>query len=188
MIKNLFITGQKRMGKSTLLRNQIKAVQHMTGGFFVQRLFIDGRCAAFRMADITVEEYLPDLQVDTLDEYSDFISILEPNKTICLKTFENQGSAILQKARMERRIVLMDELGRLEMKAPGFMEEVRRTLDSDVPVLGVMKKESNPFLDSVRARDDVRVLDLDDSSVPAVQRQVELFTEALNIRGEELLI
>jgi nucleoside-triphosphatase THEP1 len=38
---------------------------------------------------------------------------------------------------------------------------VKKLLDSPVAVLGVIKKKENPFLNSVRERDDVFVIDLD---------------------------
>jgi nucleoside-triphosphatase len=58
----------------------------------------------------------------------------------------------------------MDELGRFELGSPAFLAAVGEALDSSVPVVGVLKAESNPFLDSIRARPDTAVIDLDQAA------------------------
>jgi len=58
----------------------------------------------------------------------------------------------------------MDELGRFELGSPAFLDVVREALASPIPVVGVLKAESNPFLDSIRARPDTAVIDLDQSA------------------------
>lgn len=55
----------------------------------------------------------------------------------------------------------MDELGRVEQHAPRFREMVEMLLDAPIFVLGVLKKERNPFLDGIRERDDLLIIDLD---------------------------
>jgi nucleoside-triphosphatase THEP1 len=64
----------------------------------------------------------------------------------------------------------MDELGRFELEAPLFLAAVTQALDSPVPVVGVLKAESNLFLDGIRARPDVKVVTLDDSGAHAGAR------------------
>ncbi len=54
-------------------------------------------------------------------------------------------------------IVIMDELGRFELTAYQFQQKVYEVLNSDKPVLGVIKDESNPFLDKIRNRKDVQI-------------------------------
>jgi nucleoside-triphosphatase THEP1 len=48
------------------------------------------------------------------------------------------------------------------------MKAVTDTLDSDVPVLGVMRWERNPFLDAVGAHEAVEVVEVNESNRDAL--------------------
>ena len=73
-------------------------------------------------------------------------------------------------------LILMDELGFMENEAELFQEAVIETLKSGVPVLGVVKKKSSPFLDRVRALAGVRIIEVTeenrDSLAAAVEREI----------------
>lgn len=175
MSKHIFITGRIRSGKSTLLKTMVDPILHLTGGYFVQRLFIDGESRAFRLVDITHESYLPDRQVQDLADFSDLIGVMGEKNQFYHDIFRTTGVASLQNACRQKQLVLMDELGRIETKVPVFMQAVFDTLDCGIPVLGVIKKESNPFLDKVRARPDVHIIDMDECSADLARNQVQQF-------------
>ena len=46
----------------------------------------------------------------------------------------------------------------MESSAEVFQKAVFETLDSETPVLGVIRNKSTPFLDAVRSREDVILL------------------------------
>jgi nucleoside-triphosphatase len=77
-------------------------------------------------------------------------------------------------------VIVMDELGRFELRTPEFLGAVREALDSSIPVAGVLKDESNPFLDEVRRRQDTLVVPL--VAVDAASREAAraAFTAALD--------
>lgn len=175
MPKNLFITGRKRSGKSTLLKTMIDPIIHLTGGYFVQRLFIQGESRAFRLVHITSESYLPNRHVQDFEGFSDLIAVTSKENKFYYDTFKTIGVSALKQACEEKQLVLMDELGRIEIMVPDFMQTVFNVLDSEVPVLGVLKKESNPFLDQIKARLDVEVLDMDACGSDCVRDKVQQF-------------
>jgi len=161
MPNNLFITGLIRSGKSTLLKEVVDPVKNLTGGFFVQRLFVNGESKAFRLVDIAAEDYWPNRDVAASACFKDLIMVAEEKKTVYYDVFKTIGVPALQQAVNAKKLVLMDELGRLELKVPEFTETVWAILDREIPVLGVLKKESNSFLDRIKQRQDVTVFDLD---------------------------
>lgn len=75
------------------------------------------------------------------------------------EAFDAAGTALLER-KGPFDLLLMDELGRMELRSPGFRSAVLRALDGDTPVLGVIKPEHNEFLDAVRAHPKVKVLEL----------------------------
>ena len=76
-----------------------------------------------------------------------------------VKVFDTHGVEILKNAG-KRDIIVMDELGTMESGAHVFQGEVFRRLERGKPVLGVLKAASTPFLDAIRLRGDVRVIEV----------------------------
>ena len=72
--------------------------------------------------------------------------------------FDGRGCALL--AERECDVILMDELGRMELDAHAFRAVVLAAIHSGTPVLGVIKPEHNAFLDEVRAQDGVELFPL----------------------------
>ena len=54
-------------------------------------------------------------------------------------------------------LIVMDELGFFESNAALFQNKVLEILDSDTPVLGVLKQKDIPFLNNIRNRNDVTI-------------------------------
>ncbi|NLP44307.1 MAG: hypothetical protein GX351_06735 [Peptococcaceae bacterium] len=177
MPNNLFLTGRIRSGKSTLLKEVVDPIKNQTGGFFVQRLFVGGESRAFRLVDIAVEDYWPNREVQALDSFADLIALSGEKRMVYPDVFRTVGVSALKQAAATKRLVLMDELGRLELKVPEFIETVLATLDREMPVLGVLKKESNSFLDQIKGRPDVTVLDLDVWDRYKVKEKIQEFVK-----------
>ena len=72
--------------------------------------------------------------------------------------FDGRGCALL--AERDCDVILMDELGRMELDAHAFRAAVLAVIHSGTPVLGVIKPEHNAFLDEVRAQNGVELFPL----------------------------
>ncbi|MEL1136021.1 nucleoside-triphosphatase [Desulfitobacterium sp. THU1] len=175
MPNNLLITGQIRSGKSTLLKSMIDPLKSMTGGYFVQRLFVQEETRAFRLVDIAQESYLPNRHVEDVKAFSDIIMIKGEGSPINYEVFRTIGTSSLRSAGEKKQLILMDELGTMETAVPEFKEAVTQALDKDITVLGVLKKKANPFLDQIKARPDVLVLDMDYWGPDRVREEVRKF-------------
>ncbi|MEA4924520.1 MAG: nucleoside-triphosphatase [Syntrophomonadaceae bacterium] len=179
MPANVFLTGPIRFGKSTLLSQAISESSLPMGGYFVQRLIQAGRTMAFRVADIAHEPYIPDIEVREIDKYTDIIGYIGDQMTWHPEVLEEKGTALIRQAlSTEKTLVLMDELGRIELKAPGFRQAVFDALDSQQLVLGVLKQESNAFLDAIRSRENVLVLDLNHMTHQAALHELTVLIKA----------
>ena len=61
----------------------------------------------------------------------------------------------------EINIIIIDEIGKMEMLSEKFCEIVVEALDSDKPILVTLHKKSRtPLLQDVRRRDDIRILEV----------------------------
>lgn len=58
-------------------------------------------------------------------------------------------------------IIIIDEVGKMEMHSEVFCDTVKECLDSPKPVIMTLHKKSrNPLLQDIRRRDDVRILEV----------------------------
>jgi len=58
-------------------------------------------------------------------------------------------------------IIIIDEIGKMEMLSEKFCEVVIDALDSDKPILVTLHKKSRtPLLQDIRRRDDIRILEV----------------------------
>jgi len=55
-------------------------------------------------------------------------------------------------------LVVIDELGRMELFSQKFQDKVLEIFDHPLPILAVLQDSHNPFLDAIRERDGVRII------------------------------
>lgn len=150
--KHLFLTGDKQVGKSTLLRKLINAKQLDCSGFETKAFYLNDERRGFTLHG----------RVDMQPYENDCICcarVGEKKSVPVLPVFDENGVAILQKSLSSPApFILMDELGRLEKHAGAFIDQIYACLDSHKRVLGVLQRCSSDHVETISKREDVTVL------------------------------
>lgn len=60
----------------------------------------------------------------------------------------------------EAQVLVVDEIGLMELKSHTFKEAVMQLLDDTRPLLGTVRERFEPFCDSVKAHPDVEVIEV----------------------------
>ena len=163
--KHLFITGERGSGKSYLLNsilNQMKETTDMSDFFNFNYLLS-------RRTD-TPEVVIKSNLIDDGKEYvigrPRTLTPVSPKKgnnmTIVEDGFINCACPAIMKHLMTSAdsIFVIDELGYLESSCIPFQENIKSLLDNS-RVLSVIRKQSTEFLDSIKSRADVLLIDID---------------------------
>ncbi len=126
MKKRLFLTGDMGIGKSTAIADAIGDKLPRFGGFLTRRTRDEaGHALAFHLES-------PD---GTMSEtFLDFSSGLPE---IRMQVFETLGISLL-----EGEILVLDEIGGIELTNPSFRRALTAVLKSETPILGVLKGPS----------------------------------------------
>ena len=150
--RHLFLTGDKQVGKSTLLRRLIEARKLDCAGFETRAFFLNGERRGFTLhGRIEMPPYRNDCICCARIE--------EKRAVPVLPVFEENGVLILKRSLASPApFLLMDELGRLEREASGFIAQVEACLDADKRVLGVLQKCNSAHVARIAQREDVTVL------------------------------
>lgn len=169
--RNLFLEGPRGAGKTTILMNSIAQCPLKTGGFAVKRVFVDGTFGGMEIVDLITgtKDWL--IHIDELGNPN-------PNPN-CFLTV---GVPAIGRALLNADLIIFDELGRIELPVLPFIQIVQEALDSEKPVIGVLKDESNQFLDGVRYRQDVRTVRVEEWSRETANKEFKtLLTELVPV-------
>lgn len=77
-----------------------------------------------------------------------------------LETFDTLGVKIVNEALAHPGIMVMDEIGRFEGKSSDFKKVILASLNRERQVIGVLQKTRSSFIDQIKARDDVEVIEI----------------------------
>ncbi len=149
--KNLLVTGRPGIGKTTLIERVLAALDIDAGGFYTKELLDDGRRVGFSIVGLHGER-------GVLAHVDHEGSFRVGKYGVNCEDLERVGVRAIDEAVKHSELIVMDEIGRMELCSQAFQEAVGRALSSPTPVLGTIQDRSNAFLDSVRARPDVKIL------------------------------
>ena len=142
---HLFLTGEKGVGKSTLLKKLLG--RRKASGFWTVKSCREGQTALhlLRPGEGPGEENLLCLCPPPGDEAS-------------ARRFDLLGCAALEEGGGE--VIVMDELGPGEAKAEAFQAAVLKALEGSTPVLGVLQKGDYPLFHRIADHPRVHLVEV----------------------------
>ncbi len=169
MKKNILIAGAPGAGKTTLVREVVRELGVRPGGYLTR---------AFPPRGKKIRCGITALTPGMLRRSGMFAYAGTPGPfRVCgmgvnVAELEAVGAVALEKAMRVSPLIVMDEIGHMESASPRFQDAVIACLDSPVPVLGVIKIESGPFVDRIKARPDIELVELTESNRAAARDRV----------------
>ncbi|MDR0523765.1 MAG: NTPase [Candidatus Methanoplasma sp.] len=152
------ITGLPGSGKTFALHRVIEMLRESDlkiGGMIDEPLTDGRRKTGFLVKDIMTGESQVFAGLDV--ESKTMIGKIG----VDLAKFEEIGIAAIKRACAECDIIVIDEVGKVEVESQAFIDAVKEALDADKPmILTLHKKSRNPLLQDIRRRDDVRILEV----------------------------
>jgi nucleoside-triphosphatase len=153
------ITGAPKVGKTEALIRVIKRLENefVFGGMITESIERKGERVGFKVVDwITKKEGIfAHVDLDTIYRVGKY--------RIDLKVLEKIGIPAIQNAIDDEGvdIIIIDEVGKMELESKKFREVVRKALDSDKPLLLTLHKKSrDSLLQDIRNMDNVRILEI----------------------------
>lgn len=153
------ITGLPGAGKTNALLRVIEMLsddEELVIGGMIDEPVVDGR----HRVGVTVRDLLT-------GETAVFASTKIESKVMIgklgldLTKLEEVGVRAIERACQECDIIVIDEVGKMEVECQAFIDAVKAALDADKPmIITLHKKSRNPLLQDIRRRDDVRILEV----------------------------
>jgi nucleoside-triphosphatase len=177
MIRNIFLTGVPGVGKTTLIRRVLESAAVKAGGFYTEEIRDKGKRVGF---GITTFDGRKGILAHVNHKGRHRVGKYGVN----IEDLEEIAAASVRSAVEKDDLVVIDELGRMELYSPLFQRVVIDALDSEKPVFGTIQIRHNRFMDSIRARDDVRVIEVTKTNRDALVETVAQDVAALLNRSD----
>ncbi len=153
MQKNLLITGKPRTGKTTLVVNVIRRLDLPFCGFYTSELLKNGNRVGFVINNLRGERGI----FAYVDSESD---IRVSRYGVELDVLEAVGVSEVERCSRdhEPKIIVIDEIGKMELFSEPFKQSVLRSLNSPFPVLAtVMGRGDEWVAENVLSREDIKL-------------------------------
>jgi nucleoside-triphosphatase len=151
----LLLTGRPGVGKTTAIRRVAARLGELAGGFYTEEVRVQGRRTGFRLVALDGAE-------GTLASVNSSGPYRVGKYMVHREDLERVGVAALQRALAQPRVrvAVIDEIGKMELFSPGFCRAVLDALAGPKAVLGTVMAGSQPWVDALKARPDVMLVEL----------------------------
>ena len=153
MANNILLSGYPGVGKTTLINKIIKKLNCKIGGFYTHEKKESGKRTGFYITDFSGNQMVM-ADVNSTSSYR--VSKYGVN----VKAFEKIGIPALENANKTADLIIIDEIGKMEMFSPKFCKMLEKIFNSQKPVLATIKKIDCKLTLELKARDDVVIFHL----------------------------
>ncbi len=145
------LTGRPGTGKTSLIKQIASQMKGKAGGFYTEEIRSQGIRQGFRLVTL-------DGEAVTLAH----INIHSPYRVskygVDIDSLERVGVPALLRAAQQCELVIIDEIGKMELFSAKFKEAVLQIIDSGKMVLGTIMLNPNPLADAVKRKPQVNLI------------------------------
>ncbi len=147
------LTGRPGTGKTSLIKEAAAQMKGRAGGFYTEEIRTHGIREGFRLVTLDGEEAI-----------LAHVNIHSPNRVskygVNIDGLERVGVPALHRAAQQCDLVVIDEIGKMELFSANFREAVSQMIDSGKRILGTIMLNPNRWADAVKRQPEVNLLTL----------------------------
>jgi nucleoside-triphosphatase len=153
MTRKILLTGRPGCGKTTLIKRVVKQMASPTGGFYTAEIREGRERVGFKIITLDGEEaVLAHVDFKTSERVGKY--------GLDLRGLETVGVDALRKAMGAQQLVVIDEIGPMEIRSPIFCDAVIEAFDAGAPILATVTVRPFPFTDAIKKRAGVTLIEV----------------------------
>ena len=166
---NVLIQAPPRTGKSTLvdkLCSMLETKGYKIGGIQTPEIREKNRRVGFWVLDINNgnKDILAHVDIKSKFKVSKY--------GVDLNSFDELAITAINYAIENCQLVVIDEIGKMELFSENFQDAVIKGLNSSKPVIGTMGMIPHPFVRLLKSRSDVQVLTIDRRNMEVIYQEI----------------
>lgn len=170
MKKNLFITGNPGSGKTTLLKEVCLSYLDKIGGFYTEEFRQGNERWGFYLKTFSGEKVIFAQKKmkgqAKLGKYG-----------IDLDALERVGVKAMEEALKNKELIVIDEIGQMEIFSDKFREVLVQCLNSPKKVLATIRFRAQPFTDEIKKFAETEILHLTKENYLEVKLKIKKWLE-----------
>ncbi|MCL4458288.1 MAG: NTPase [Chloroflexi bacterium] len=160
------ITGKPGVGKTSVIKRMVNALGWTAGGFYTEEIRVKGKREGFHIITLNGETaILASIHIHSPFRVSQY--------GVDMASLENVAVAALRRARRENEVIVIDEIGKMELFSPSFREAVLEALESGKPTLGTITLSPHPWADRIKQHPRVQLIHLTETNRQEVTEQLK---------------
>ena len=167
-MKNILLTGRPGIGKTSIIKEVLESLNLDAGGFYTKEIREGGIRKGFEIIALNGRKGIL-AHVDCKSSYR--VSRYGVN----IKDLEEIAAPTIESALRDKECIIIDEIGRMELYSPKFCSWVKKALDSEKKVLGTIQAGHNEFLDSIREREDTKIIEVTFENREKIRKEISDF-------------
>ena len=154
MSQKVLLTGRPGCGKTTLIKRVVDELAQRPGGFYTEEIRRRGDRVGFKIITLDGKEAVlahvdfPAAAPQRIGKYGLDLSALEI------------GIEAIRAAMRARQLVVIDEIGPMELRSRTFCDAVTEALNSGVPILGTITARPFPFTNAIKKQPEVILIEV----------------------------
>jgi nucleoside-triphosphatase len=152
MGRTLLITGLPGVGKTTIVKQVAQTLGQRAGGFYTEEIRGPGGRKGFRLVTLPLggrQAVLAHVDIRARNRVGRY--------GVDVATFDAVGVAAVREAVQSREVVVIDEIGKMELFSGEFQGAVLKALSSSKIVLATVMHKSHTWVDALKAMPQVTV-------------------------------
>ncbi len=145
------LTGRPGTGKTSLIKQAVAETAVKADGFYTEEIRSQGVRQGFRLVTLDGQS--------TILAHIDIQSPYRVGKYgVDIDALDRVGVSTLRRAAQQCELVVIDEIGKMELFSASFRESVLQVIDSGRRLLGTIMLSPNPWADAIKRRPQVELV------------------------------
>jgi nucleoside-triphosphatase len=159
------LTGSPGTGKTTVIQQAMAGSEIKAGGFYTEEIRSGGTRQGFRIVTLNGQ--------DAILAHVDNQSRCRVSKYgVDIANLDNIGVAAVERAIEESDLIVIDEIGKMELFSPRFKAAVLKAIESGKKILGTIMLQPHPFADEIKHRPNVKVIEITRANHDQVLKEI----------------
>jgi nucleoside-triphosphatase len=159
----ILLTGVPGVGKTTAIRKIAESLSPYVSGFYTEEKRESGRRSGFDFVTLDGRRApLSHVNIGGRQRVGRY--------GVDVQSIDSVAVPIIERAIESEQIIIIDEIGKMELFSQKFRTIIKKAFDSPRPIIAVIMLKSNPFADALKERGDTELFEitpLNRDSIPA---------------------